>query len=378
MLSKQALRTLLRWRETVLSAICERTAVSDIGEVKRFQEIQKEEIDVLAEQEHQISLQKMQRDKSILRKQKKADRRQSRRLANFDSENVNDNVVRDRDLFSLQDVTTDLGEERFEAEDLSEDERMEDVHQIGDIAVDKRGDQTSYLDQIDDNMQQYYDNYVNARKRRENKLQQLQEIERAADGHADLQQAAEAWFKQQEFAETADDAEFASHFPLPREGLQKERDHVKRVKTLAKQAKELAKQQRSVDELREEHFSGVVQGEDQKDFSKQWKKLGVQDIQLVERERQDAEHSEEEEEFEADEEEFSEELPNDANSVLVSPARRQKSYGALLARQNVDATATKIGLATCLTNKKGRRELEESAYNRHTFYADEVNLPKWF
>ena len=36
MLSKQALRTLLRWRETVLSAICERTVVSDIGDVKRF------------------------------------------------------------------------------------------------------------------------------------------------------------------------------------------------------------------------------------------------------------------------------------------------------------------------------------------------------
>ena len=101
MLSKQALRSLLRWRETVLSAICERTAVSDIGDVKRFQDIQKEEIDVLAEQEHQISLQKLQRDKSILRKQKKVDRRQSRRLANFDSENVNDNVVRDRDLFNL-------------------------------------------------------------------------------------------------------------------------------------------------------------------------------------------------------------------------------------------------------------------------------------
>ena len=64
---------------------------------------------------------------------------------------------------------------------------MEDVHKIGDIAIDKRGDQGSYLDQIDENMQQYYDNYINARKRRENKLQKLQEIERAADGHADLQ-----------------------------------------------------------------------------------------------------------------------------------------------------------------------------------------------
>ena len=75
---------------------------------------------------------------------------------------------------------------------------------------------------------------------------------------------------------------------------------------------------------------------------------------------------------------MSNDLPEEHNDILVSPARRQKSYGALLARQNIDATSTKIGLATCLTNKKGRRELAESAYNRHTFYVDEVNLPKWF
>ena len=46
----------------------------------------------------------------------------------------------------MQDVTMDLGEEQFEAEEFSEDEFAEHVQKIGDIAVDTRGDKTSYLD----------------------------------------------------------------------------------------------------------------------------------------------------------------------------------------------------------------------------------------
>lgn len=50
----------------------------------------------------------------------------------------------------------------------------------------------------------------------------------------------------------------------------------------------------------------------------------------------------------------------------------------MLNKKNIDNTAMKLALATKMLHRKGRKELEDSAYNKRFYECNEENLPDWF
>ncbi|KAH0571326.1 putative FtsJ cell division protein [Spironucleus salmonicida] len=395
-LSKRDLRILLKWRETVLSEVCAQTAINEVRQVAEFEEEEvQEDLNPAQKQEKALQDQIISREKQAVRQDKRTIKKQAKKLATFDGENVDDmaSMYLRKDLFTIKQATAEFREGEICADQDQSDSDINDPsrQKIGhDIEVNIDADQEQYLDQVDENLDFYYTQYADKRQKRENRLKELEEMERKAKGHADIRTAAEEWFKQREFVQEAEksqnsedfntsDEEFANQFPLPRDLLSRTKAHEKRVKMIAKQAKELAKSSKQLDALKDEHRFGDVGITATKDFENMKKAYGItKETGLGEIEILKKGEAEEEEDVYEDEIEDVLEAETEALDEEV-PKFKEASLGKQLSKGQIEATATKIALASCMTHRKRRRELEESGYNRHTFYLDDGDqLPKWF